>query len=140
LLAACALAMMAALLVVGMLSHGVIRHTVQTAPLWLAIVLGARQSDLCKWAALPSFLFWLLMMMAIWLFLLGRARIVSGTFTPVEIAMTIVVGAAATLGIAVALRARTATRTAAAVATALAVALLDLLAFKVSQLPVITHR
>jgi hypothetical protein len=131
---------MAALLVVGMVSHGVIRHLVQTAPLWLAIVLGARRSDLCKWAALPSFLFWLLLMTAAWLFLLGRARIVSGTFTPIEIAMTVVVGAASTLGIVVALRARTATPTAAALATALAVTFLDLLAFRVSQLSAIAHR
>jgi hypothetical protein len=140
LLAACGLAIMAALLVVGAVSHGVIRHIVQTAPLWIAIVFGARRSDLSKWAALPSFVLWLLLMIAIWLFLLGWARIVSGTFTVTEIAMTIVVGAASTLGIVAGLRMRTATRPAVAAATVLGVALLNLIAFRVSLLPVIAHR
>ena len=57
--------------------------------------------------------------LAIWLFLLGWARIVSGTFTVTEIAMTIVVGAASTLGIVTGLRMKTATRTAVAAATVL---------------------
>jgi len=119
LLAGCCLAVMVALLVVGAVSHGVVRHLVQTAPLWIAVVLGTRRSDLSKWAALPSFVFWLLLMIAIWLFLLGWARIVSGTFTVTEIAMTIVVGAASTLGIVTGLRMKTATRTAVAAATVL---------------------
>jgi hypothetical protein len=139
-LAVCCLAIIVALLVVGMVSHGVIRHIVQTAPLWITIVFGTRRSDLSKWAALPSFLFWLLLMIAIWLFLLGWARIVSGTFTVTEIAMTIVVGAASTLGIVTGLRMRTATRTAVAAATALVVTLLNLIAFRVSLLPAIAHR
>src|SRR4026209_2501791 len=140
LLAGCCLAILVALLVVGAVSHGVVRHIVQTAPLWIAIVLGTRRSELSKWAALPSFLFWLLLMTAIWLFLLGWARIVSGTFTVTEIAMTIVVGAASTLGIMAGLRMRTATRPAVAAATVLGVTLLDLIAFRVSLLPAIAHR
>ncbi len=36
-----------------------IRHIVQTYPLWIAIVLAARNSALTKWAALPCFVFWL---------------------------------------------------------------------------------
>jgi hypothetical protein len=34
LLAGCCLAVMGALLVVGVMSHGVLRHVAQTAPLW----------------------------------------------------------------------------------------------------------
>jgi hypothetical protein len=79
-------------------------------------------------------------MIAIWLFLLGWARIVSGTFTITEIAMTIVVGAASTLGIMAGLRMRTATRLAVAAATVLGVTLLNLIAFRVSLLPAIAHR
>jgi hypothetical protein len=131
---------MVALLVVGVVSHGIIWHVVQTAPLWIAIVLGTQRSDLGKWAALSSFLFWLLLMIAIWLFLLGWARIVSGTFTVTEIAMTIVVGVASTLGIVAGLRMRTATRTPVLAATVLGVTLLDLIAFWVSLLPAIAHR
>ena len=140
LLAGCCMAIIVALLVVGAVSHGVVRHIVQTAPLWTAIGLGTRRSDLSKWAALPSFVFWLLLMIAIWLFLLGWARIVSGTFSLTEIAMTIVVGAASTLGIVTGLRMKTATRTAVAAATVLGVTLLDLIAFRLSLLPAIAHR
>ena len=93
-----------------------------------------------KWAALPSFAFWLFLMIAIWLFLLGWARIVSETFTLTEIAMTIGVGAASTLGIVTGLRMRTATRRAVATATVLGVTVLDLIAFRVSLLPAIAHR
>jgi hypothetical protein len=50
------------------------------------IALGIRRSGWIKWAALPCFFFWLMLMILIWLFLLGWARIVSGTFSPTEIA------------------------------------------------------
>jgi len=73
-LISCSAVIMAALLVVGAVSHGVIRHIVQTSPLWIAIVLGIRGSALTKWAALPCFVFWLVLMTAIWLYLLGWAR------------------------------------------------------------------
>jgi hypothetical protein len=34
----------------------------------------------------------------IWLFLLGWAHVVSGTFSPIEVAMTLVVGLSSILG------------------------------------------
>src|SRR5689334_4144892 len=95
----CSVIVIAALLVVGAVSHGVLRHIVQTSPLWIGIVLGARRSPLTKWAALPCFVFWLFLMFVIWLFLLGWTHIISGTFLPTEIAMTIVVGLASGVGI-----------------------------------------
>ena len=79
-LTACCLAMIAALMVVGAVSHGVLRHIVQTSELWIAIVLGIRRSASTKWAALPCFVFWLLLMTAIWLYLLGWAQFLSGRF------------------------------------------------------------
>jgi hypothetical protein len=82
LLATCCVLNVAVLLVVGSVSHGVIRHIVQTSPLWITVVLGLRRSRWWKWTALPCFIFWLLVMIAIWLFLLGWARIVNGTFSP----------------------------------------------------------
>jgi hypothetical protein len=39
-------------------------------------------------------------MALIWLYLLGLSNLISGHFAPVEIAMTIIVGAAAIVGIA----------------------------------------
>jgi hypothetical protein len=49
--------------------------------------------------ALPFFLFWFLLMAVIWLYLLGIAHLISGHFSPIEIAMTIVVGVASLTGI-----------------------------------------
>src|SRR6266478_6352220 len=100
------LAVIAAFLVVGAVSSGVIRHIVQTSPLWIAIVLGTRRSHWVKWAAFPCFVFWLILMIAIWFFLLGWARIVSGTFSPTEILMTVIVGLASPVGMAEALSLR----------------------------------
>src|ERR1051326_9306167 len=94
----CALAIILSLYIVGMVSHGVIRHIVQTAPIWVAVWLGMKRSQWAKWAALPSFVFWLALAVMILLFLLGWARIVSGTFSPIEIAMTITFAAASVIG------------------------------------------
>ncbi len=103
----CALFLILALYVVGTVSHGVIRHIVQTSPVWPAVWLGMRRSAWAKWAALPSFIVWLFLMTLIWLFLLGWVRVISGTFSPIEIAMTIVVGLASIVGLAAAFRVRT---------------------------------
>jgi hypothetical protein len=136
----CSVATIAALLVVGALSSGVIRHIVQTAPLWIVIVLGARRSGRSKWAALPCFVFWFLLMTAIWLFLLGRARIVSGTFSGTEIVMTVIVGLASLAGIVKALGMRSGVHATSATATVLVVTVLQLAAFRLSLLPAIAHR
>lgn len=137
---ACCVLIIAALLVVGAVSHGVLRHIVQTSPLWIAIFLATRDSGFTKWTALPCFLFWLLVMIAIWLFLLGWAHIVSGTFSPTEITMTLIVGSAAAIGIAIAGRLRTAVRAWSAILVFLLVAALQLLAFRLSLLRAIAHR
>jgi hypothetical protein len=136
----CCVATIAALLVVGAVSHGIIRHIVQTSPLWIAIVLGARHSPWTKWAALPCFVLWLLLMTAIWLFLFGWARIISGTFSPTEITMTVIVGLASIVGIVRAVRMRTAVRAWPAAAIVLLVAALQLIALRLSFLPQIAHR
>ena len=136
----CSLAIIAALLVVGAVSHGVIRHIVQTSPLWIGIVLGIRGSGWSKWVVLPCFVFWSLVMVAIWLFLLGWAHIVSGTFSPTEIAMTVVVGVAAIGGTIIAVSIRSGVRASLAAVSALLVAALQLVAFRLSFLPQIAHR
>ncbi len=139
-LTVCCVAIIAALLIVGAVSHGVIRHIVQTSPLWIAIVLGVRRSGRSKWAALPCFVFWLLLMTAIWLFLLGWARIVSGTFSGIEIATTLIVGMASITGIIRALTMKTAVRAWSATVTVLLIAMLQVIALRVSLLPAIAHR
>jgi hypothetical protein len=140
LLVFCSVAVIAALLVVGAVSHGVIRHIVQTSPLWIAIVLGARRSPWSKWAALPCFVFWLMLMTAIWLFVLGWARIVTGTFSPTEIAMTLIVGIASLAGIVAGFTMRSEVLGLRAAAIAAVVGALQVAAFRVSLLPAIAHR
>jgi hypothetical protein len=136
-IACCSLAILIALYVVGAVSHGSLRHEVQTLPVWFPIVLGFRQREPAKWSALPCFIFWLVIMVFIWLFLLGWARIVSGHFSPVEVAMTIVIGVACVCGIGESLRWRTTVRPLVALALAALSAALQLLAFRLSLLPYI---
>lgn len=141
LLVACCCVVVAALLVVGAVSHGILRHIVQTCPIWIAVTLAARNSPLVKWAAIPCFLFWLYIMTVIWLFLLGWAHWVSGTFSPVEIAMSIVVACASIVGMVAAVRSKaTGAGVARIVTTLLLVAILQLGMFRLSLLPQIAHR
>lgn len=139
LLTGCCIAIIAALLVVGAVSSGVVRHIVQTSPLWIVIVLSMRRSSWSKWTALPCYIFWLLLMTAIWLSLLGWARIVYGTFSNTEIVMTVIVWLASLIGIVKALGMRTGARTLSATAIVLLVALLQLAALWLSLLPAIAH-
>lgn len=134
-LGVCALILILALYVVGIVSHGVIRHFVQTAPVWPAVWLGFRRSPWTKWAALSPLSLWLLLMINIWLLLLGLPHLLSGNFTPIEIALTIIIGVAAAVGIATALRIPTAVPRASAVGMLLLMACLQLLAIWISFQP-----
>jgi hypothetical protein len=99
-IAGCSLAIILALVAgVGGATGLVWRHVIQTLPLWFAVVLGLRRSRAAGWIALPCFIFWLAIMIFIWLYLLGIARIVTGHFMPIEVVMTIIVGIAAVIGI-----------------------------------------
>jgi hypothetical protein len=139
-IAYCSLAVLVALYVVGAVSNGSLRHEVQTLPLWFPIVLGFRQQELAKWSALPCFIFWFAIMVFIWLFLLGWARVLTGHYSPVEIAMTVVVGGACLCGIGLSLRWRTAVRPLAAWGVAILFGVLQVLALRVSLIPYIATR
>lgn len=136
----CSLAVLVALYVVGAVSNGSLRHEVQTLPLWFPIVLGFRQKPLAKWAALPCFIFWLAIMIFIWMFLLGWARIVTGHYSATEVAMTLVIGAACLAGLLVSLRWHTGVRPLAAWGVTLLFAVLQVVAFRVSLIPYIATR
>jgi len=86
------------LLLVGLVSHTPVRHVIQVVPVALAFVAVARRTSWALDAALPVLLFWFFIMLLIWLWLLGLARIVTGTFAPVEIALTIAVGISCVAG------------------------------------------
>jgi hypothetical protein len=139
-IAYCSLAVLAALYVVGAVSHGSLRHVVQTLPLWFPIVWGFRYRELAKWSALPCFIIWLAIMIAIWLFLLGWARILTGHFSSVEIAMTLIVGAGCICGIGACFRWRTAVRSATAFGVAALFAALQVLALRLNLIPYIATR
>ena len=93
-----------ALVVVGIVSDTLLRHVIQIVPLVVALGLLARYSAWGVSAAAPLFAFWFLVMGAIWLFLLGVARIFTGTFTVAEIALTVVIGVACLFGLGTASR------------------------------------
>lgn len=133
----CAITTLLALYIVGLVSNGVLRHIVQTLPLWFPIVLGMRQREVAKWASLPCFIIWLLLMTLIWLFLLGWAGVISGHFTLIEIVLTLVVGAASVAGLLVGFRWRTTLTWSRAVSTATIFAFLQLAALRISFLPAI---
>jgi hypothetical protein len=143
--ASCCLAILLALYVVGAVSHGVLRQVVQTLPLWVPIVLGFRGSEFAKWSALPCLIIWLAAMMVIWLFLLRwlymmSGHFMSGHFSPTEIAMSFIVGAASAGGFGIALHWRTAVRPFSAGTVVLVFGALQFLALWVSLLPSIAHR
>ena len=79
-------------------------------------------------------------MISIWLFLLGWARIVTGHFSPVEIAMTLVIGVACLFGIGAALRWRTAVQPLTALGISALFGVLQLLAFRLSLIRYIATR
>jgi len=133
----CSLAILVALYVVGAVSNGSLRHEVQTLPLWFPIVLGFGQRELAKWSALPCLIFWLVIMIFIWLFLLGWASFVTGHFSPTEIAMTLVIGAACVTGLLKSLRWRTSVNSWAGSGVAILFGILQLLAFRLSLIPYI---
>jgi hypothetical protein len=135
----CTLLTILCLYVVGFESHGILRHIVQTAPLWVVVFLVKRESPWTKWTALPSFIFWLVLMTLIWLFLLGWAKVLSGTFTPMEIVMATIVGLCSIAGIVLALRIRTEIHPTKASAVFASTALIQFLVFRISFLPAIAH-
>jgi hypothetical protein len=124
---------------VGLVSSGVLRHLVQTVPSWLTVYLGFRRWTLAKWTALPVCVFWFVLMIFIWLYLFGWARIVSGHFTGIEIAMTIIVAVASAFAFVQALRMKSGLSWWAALLTTAATLFLQLVAFRLSQLPGIAN-
>ncbi len=127
-----AIVVVAALLVVGVVSREIVRHVLQTAPVWIAVTLAWRGGRLAKWAAVPVFVFWFVIMALIWLFLLGIARIASGTYSPTEIAMTVVVGLACLVGLVACARNRARTPLGPSLAVLVAVGALQVSAMVVS--------
>jgi|SRR6185312_894520 len=140
-IAICSLAIIAALVLgVGLATSLVLRHLVQTAPFWICVVLGFRHSRATYWAGLPLFLFWLILMVLIWTYLLGISRVVTGHFSPIEIVMTLVVGASSAIGMGSLIRAKLSFPPARAAVLFVIMAIFQLVCFRLSLLPSIAHR
>ena len=134
----CCLAVLIALYVVGAVSHGSLRHEVQTLPLWFPIVLGLNRRETARWCALPCLVFWLCIMALIWLYLLGWARLASGYYSPVEIAMTLIAGVASAVGVWLCIcRARW---SATGVVLIVLFGVLQVMFFRISLLPAIANQ
>jgi len=139
--AGCSLVIIAALVLgVGIGSHLVLRHVVQTLPLWVVVTLGLKRSRAAGWAGLPAFLFWLVLMTFIWLYLLGVSNMVSGHFTQLEIAMTIVVGIASAVGIVAFFRLKSSLSGWGQASIFIVLAVVQVVCFRLSLLPAIAHR
>ncbi len=95
---ACAV-VIGALMVIGWVSHEVLRHAIQATPALAAAAICLARRPWGKWAAAPIFVVWLGIPILIWLYLLHVTHIVSGTFSTAEIAMTLVLAAACGLGL-----------------------------------------
>lgn len=136
----CLFIILALVLGVGLASNLVLRHIVQTAPLWVAVALGFRRSHAAPWVALPFFLFWLPLMALIWAYLLGISTFFSGQFSPVEIAMTFVVGAASIVGIICFFAFKSDLSRVAGIGLFVMMAVIQWGCFRLSFVPAIAHR
>ena len=87
-----------ALLLVGVVSGTLLRHVVQIVPILLAGAILTRRPALGAYAALPLFGFWLFVCVMIWLFLLGVSRLANGTYSPIEILLTVVMAGCSMVG------------------------------------------
>ena len=141
LIAVCCLGIILALVLgVGLATNLVLRHLVQTAPFWICVVLGFRHSRATYWAGLPLFLFWLILMALIWTYLLGISHVVTGHFSPIEIVMTLIVGASSVIGMGSLVRSQLSFPPARAAVLFVIMAIFQLVCFRLSLLPSIAHR
>ena len=98
LIAVCLGAVLASLLLVGVVSATFLRHVIQVLPLAVALVAVTRRSDLAPFEAFAVFALWLLLMVLIWLYLIGVQTFFTGTFSSVEMLLTVIIGLSSILG------------------------------------------
>ena len=97
--AICLAGIAVALVLVGAVSHTIPRHLVQIVPLVLGVGLVLGRKPSASYAAVGLCAFWAVIMGLIWLYLLGLSGVVSGTYSAVEIALTVVIAVFSVLGI-----------------------------------------
>ena len=134
------LAIAVALLLVGLVSGTIIRHLVQLAPVLVAGAVALRRPAWGRFAAIPVFVFWLLIMVLIWLHLLDLAHVITGQFKPAEVVLTVVIGLACVVGLGVAARTSTAASWPSKVAAFIVFSALQVAAMWLSLQPVFATR
>ena len=97
-LVGCLAGLAIALIVVGIVSGTILRHSVQIVPVVAAAIVVIKRPSAGAYAALPIFVFWTLIVVLIWLFLLGVSRIANGHYTIAEIISTFVMAASCVFG------------------------------------------
>ena len=97
--AICLAGIAVALVLVGAVSHTIPRHLVQIVPLILGAGLVLGRNPSASYAAVGLCAFWAVVMGLIWLYLLGLSGVVSGTYSAVEITLTVVIAVFSVLGI-----------------------------------------
>ena len=139
-LAAALLAVIVALMLVGVVSGTLIRHAIQVVPGVVVLGLGFARIRCARFAAIAVFLFWLFIMALIWLYLLGIANGISGHFTRTEVALTLVIGLGSAVGLVAASRVRDSSRWPGRLAAFAAAAALQVGAMWLSLQPVVATR
>jgi hypothetical protein len=104
LLAVCLAGVLVSLLLVGLASATVVRHVIQVAPIVLVLLAVWQRHPVTPYCALPIFMIWALLMVLIWMYLLDIATFFSGSFSPVEIMLTVLIGGFSAAGIVTCLR------------------------------------
>ncbi|HET6541555.1 MAG TPA: hypothetical protein VFG46_13795 [Chryseolinea sp.] len=87
------------LLLVGIESGTVGRHLIQIIPIISVIPIVTGENEHGKAAAMGVLFFWLIIMVLIWLHVLNIAHALNGTFTTIEIILTVLIAAMSLLGI-----------------------------------------
>ena len=129
----------ASLIGVGLASGTLLRHLIQIAPILAAAALALWRSRLGAAAAVPIFVVWIAIPVMIWMFLLHIATFVRGTFTPVEVFLTVVMAASSITGGVAAVRSLRGARLAASAALVLLFGALQLEAMRISFRPSFAH-
>lgn len=87
------------LLIVGIVSGTFLRHVFQITPVVVVLVFAVRRQRWTAPAALGLFSCWAFFMALIWLYLAGVQTFFTGTYTPVEIVLTVMISGFSIVGI-----------------------------------------
>ena len=98
-MAVCLAGVAISLILVGAVSGTLARHVVQIVPVVLALAVVLRRPAMGAWAAIAVFTVWIVVMAAIWLYLLGLSYVAEGSYSAFEVALTIVIAACSAWGV-----------------------------------------